>query len=132
MSEILLVDDDEILIDLLRFRLENAGHLVKVAMDGETALRRVRMVKPALVILDAMLPIVPGIEVLNAIRSESSTHSIPVIMLTARKGEADVVSALKAGADDYLTKPFMPQELLARAEILLSKTMANRYAQTTY
>jgi DNA-binding response OmpR family regulator len=126
MAEILLVDDDEILIDLLRFRLEDAGHYASVAADGEAALSRLRKVKPALMILDSMMPVMAGIEVLTAMRADPSTRSIPVIMLTARKSEADVVSALRAGADDYLTKPFMPQELLARVEVLLSKAERDR------
>ena len=132
MAAILLVDDDEIFIDLLWLRLENAGHSVSIALVGEAALKWVQNVRPALVIVDSMMSVLAGIEVLTALRANATTRAIPIIMITARKGEADVASALKAGNDDYLTKPFMPQELLTRVEILLSKSQENRNVQPSY
>ena len=90
-----------------------------MANDGEEAIERIRSDKPDLVVLDSMMPILPGPEVLRMVKADPETSSIPVVMLTARKGEADVVSAIKSGAADYLTKPFIPQELLVRIEKLL-------------
>ncbi len=122
MAEILIADDDEIIIDLIRFRLESEGHDVVTATDGEALLTLLVQRVPDLILLDSMMPIVSGMEVLKIIRQTPETRNIPVIMLTARKGEADVVAALEAGANDYLTKPFMPQELMTRVSMQLRQT----------
>ena len=119
MANILIADDDPILVELVKFRLEGAGHVTSVASDGEDALKQIAADKPDLVVLDSMLPIVPGPEVLRTVKADPETSHIPIVMLTARKGEADVVAAIKSGAADYLTKPFIPQELLVRIEKLL-------------
>lgn len=120
MANILVADDDPILVELVKFRLEGAGHVTSVANDGEEALDQIRSERPDLVVLDAMMPILPGHEVLRAVKADPETKDIPIVMLTARKGEADVVAAIKSGAADYLTKPFIPQELLVRIEKLLA------------
>lgn len=119
MATILIADDDVILTEMLRFRFENAGHEVVIAEDGMAALSQAEAIKPDLVVLDSMMPVVAGPEVLARLKANASTAGIPVIVLTARDGEEDVVAALKGGASEYITKPFIPQELLVRAERLL-------------
>ena len=125
MPTILLADDDEILIEILRFRVEAAGHSVVIARDGLQALELIRESLPDLVILDAMMPVMTGAEVLAALRADDATADLPVIMLTARAGEDDVVRSLRAGANDYITKPFIPQELAVRIDKLLEQSRAS-------
>lgn len=124
MAWILVADDDDILREMLRFRIELAGHQVVSATDGQNALEYASSGKVDLVVLDAMMPILSGIEVLKDLRAKPATAALPVIMLTARKGERDVVTALENGADEYLTKPFIPQELLLRIARHLPKAAA--------
>ncbi len=126
MALILLADDDEILQELVRFRLERDGHEVLQAGDGETALQLARDNHPDLVILDAMMPVQGGVETLRLMRDSEETADIPVMMLTSRKGEDDVVGALKLGANEYVTKPFRPQELAARVETLLRSSRSRQ------
>lgn len=118
-AEILIADDDPILVEILKFRLEGAGHSVSVAKDGEEALAMVQSGAPQLIVLDSMMPILSGPEVLAQLKSDEAVRDIPVVMLTARDSEADIVAGLKGGAAEYLTKPFIPQELLVRIEGLL-------------
>lgn len=120
VRKILVCDDDELLTELLQFRLAAKGFDVVVAGDGGEALDMVRKAPPDAVVLDAMMPGIDGFEVLRRLREDSSTRDIPVIMLTARKGERDIVEALRLGASDYLSKPFIPDELSARLVRLLS------------
>lgn len=119
---ILIVEDEAPVVTLLRYNLEREGYDVDVAVDGEEALVSVDENPPDLILLDWMLPEVSGIEVARRLRRGQKTKSIPVIMLTARSEEADTVRGLEAGADDYLTKPFSPAELLARVRALLRRT----------
>lgn len=119
MALILLADDDEILKELVRHGLEREGHQLLLASDGETALQLAKDHKPDLIILDAMMPVLGGVETLRHIRENEETMEIPVMMLTSRKSEEDVVGALKLGANEYVTKPFRPQELAARVASLL-------------
>jgi DNA-binding response OmpR family regulator len=126
MAVILVADDDDILIELARFRLEHDGHSVLTATDGRAAVISARKYLPDLIILDAMMPVLNGLEVLHEIKQDAETSAIPVLMLTARKSESDVIGALKSGASDYMTKPFAPQELAARVDVLLARS---RYAQ---
>jgi len=128
MSKILVADDDDILLDLVSFRLEAEGHEIISARDGVEALNMVREHSPDLVILDAMMPVINGAEVLREIREDAELADLPVMMLTARKGDDDVVASLRAGASDYMTKPFMPQELAVRVEMLLRRSHAQRRA----
>lgn len=125
MAQILIADDDDILVDLIRFRLLGAGHEVVSASDGEIALQLAISGSPDLIVLDAMMPILSGMEALIALKRDVNTSRIPVIMLTARKGEADIVRALEAGAADYLTKPFIPNELLSRITMQLKRSMTD-------
>ena len=119
LAKILIADDDVILTEMLCFRLEAARHEVLTAADGEEALTKANEELPDLIVLDSMMPIVSGPDVLVKLKEDTRTAKIPVVMLTARDGENDVVSALKAGASEYITKPFIPQELLVRIERLL-------------
>ncbi len=119
---ILLVDDDPQLIRLVRANLESVGYSVQVAMDARSALQLVDMEIPDMIILDIMLPEIDGYELCQRIREFSAT---PIIMLTAKVEDADRVRGLKLGADDYLTKPFSVQELLARVEAVLRRTRSS-------
>ncbi len=115
---ILVVDDEARIVKLVRDYLERAGFDVLAARDGETALTLARLERPDLVILDLMLPGVDGLDVCRRLRQESG---VPIIMLTARVEEADRVVGLELGADDYVTKPFSPRELVARVRATLRR-----------
>jgi DNA-binding response OmpR family regulator len=126
MKTILVVDDERKIVDLARDYLEHAGFQVRTAGDGPTALDVVRRDKPDLVVLDLGLPGLDGLDVTRRIRRDSN---LPVIMLTARDDELDKLVGLELGADDYLTKPFSPRELVARVRAVLRRTDAG--AETT-
>jgi two-component system phosphate regulon response regulator PhoB len=111
---VLVVEDEAALVTLLRYNLEREGFVVTEARDGEEALLLAREHKPDLVLLDWMLPHVSGIEVCRQLRRLPDTRSVPIVMLTARGEDADKVRGLDSGADDYVTKPFSPSELIAR------------------
>lgn len=113
MASVLLVDDDELLLELVSFTLEDHGHTVLTAEDGEHAIEIATRQRPDVVVLDGMMPGVDGLDVLRRLRREAGM-TLPVIMLSARKQERDVVGSLAEGANDYLVKPFMPEELAAR------------------
>jgi DNA-binding response OmpR family regulator len=116
---IMIADDEPLLTELLEFRLGARGYRTVVACDGREALAKLAEEKPDAVVLDAMMPVHDGFEVLRRMRLSAETADIPVIMLTARRGEQDVIGALEMGANDYLVKPFMPEELLVRLGRLL-------------
>lgn len=118
---VLLVDDDHDLIDVLTYILRREGYEVKAAYDGEQGWKRFREESPELVVLDANMPGLDGMEVCRRVREISTT---PVIMLTARTDEADIVKALGLGADDYITKPFSPRQLVARVKAVLRRAQA--------
>jgi two-component system phosphate regulon response regulator PhoB len=120
-AHILIVEDESALVELLRYNLEKEGYRVTVAVDGEEGLSTVEDSKPDLVILDWMLPLVSGLEVCRQIRRKPATRSLPIIMLTARSEETDRVRGLEIGADDYITKPFSPSELMARVRAVLRR-----------
>ena len=113
-KKILVCDDDALLVDLIEYRLSARGYEVSIARDGGEALALLGGDKPDAILLDAMMPVIDGYEVLRRIREQPDTRDIPVIMLTARKQEQDIVSALELGANDYLVKPFIPEELVTR------------------
>ncbi len=119
---LLIVEDDASLAELLSWTAEAEGYAVQVTGDGEEALLMVREQAPDLILLDWMIEHVPGIEVCRQLRRAPETRNIPVIMLTARGEEEDKVRGLKTGADDYVTKPFSPRELMARVETLLRRS----------
>jgi DNA-binding response OmpR family regulator len=117
--KVLLVDDDAELVDLLGYALRREGYTVLTALDGEQALQRWEAERPDLVLLDGILPKVDGFEVCRRIRHASAT---PVILLTARGAEADVLRGLQVGADDYVTKPFSARVLAARMRAILGRS----------
>ena len=119
--KILVVDDEPDVIELIEFNLKAAGFDVLTAADGRQALDKARASLPHLVLLDLMLPEVDGLEVCKLLRQDACTRNIPVIMLTARTGEIDRVLGLELGADDYVTKPFSPRELVLRVKNLLKR-----------
>ena len=121
MATILVVDDEEPIQELLRFNLEKEGYLVCVAKDGQEALKHVKNDQPDLIVLDLMLPGMDGLEVCRKLRSNPKFQQIPIIMLTAKGEEIDKVLGLELGADDYMTKPFSPRELLARIKARLRR-----------
>jgi two-component system alkaline phosphatase synthesis response regulator PhoP len=119
---VLVVDDEKDIRDLVGFHLAQDGYALLEAETGEDGLRTAVAERPALVILDVMLPGVDGLEVCRRLRAEPVTAAIPVIMLTARASEVDRVLGLEIGADDYVVKPFSPRELLARVHAVLRRT----------
>jgi two-component system phosphate regulon response regulator PhoB len=119
---VLVVEDDRALCELLTWNLSAEGYEVRSTGDGEEALLMVREQLPDAVILDWMIEQVPGIEVCRQIRKDKATAQVPILMLTARGEEEDMIRGLKTGADDYMTKPFSPRELLARVEALLRRS----------
>lgn len=118
---ILVADDDDDIRSLVTFRLERSGYEVVQAVDGDEALRLALERIPDLAILDVMMPKQTGYEVTRAIRANEATRRMPVILLTARVQEADVTRGFDAGADDYIKKPFSPQELRARVQAILGR-----------
>lgn len=126
MAKILVADDDDLLGEVLRFKLEKMGHTVLVVTDGASALDFARNEDFDVLTLDSMMPALSGMEVLQLLKADPATAKMPVIMLTARRGEDDVVNALRAGAADYLTKPFMPEELALRIAAVLAMRQSDR------
>jgi len=118
---VLVADDDEDILQLVSFRLERAGYTVVTAADGQQALAAARQHQPDLAVLDVMMPGLNGYEVTRQLRADPATAAIPVILLTARVQEADVSRGFEAGADDYLRKPFSPQELRSRVQAILAR-----------
>lgn len=119
---ILVVEDDTDIRELLRFQLESEGFAVVTADDGAPALAAVEQHHPALVLLDLMLPGMPGVEVCKRLRASSMSRHLPIIMVTARGSETDRVVGLELGADDYIVKPFSIRELIARIRAVLRRT----------
>lgn len=117
-ARILIVDDEQSILDLVTAYLEKEGFDFMTAMDGEAGLKAVRVYKPDIIVLDIMLPKMDGLEVLSQLRRESNAY---VIMLTAKSEETDKIIGLSVGADDYITKPFSPRELVARIKAVLRR-----------
>jgi DNA-binding response OmpR family regulator len=122
MNRILVVEDDRDIADLIVHYLANAGHEAQILTNGAEALSSARRNPPDVLILDRMLPGADGLEICRAMRSDPATAGVPIIMLTARAEEADRIVGLELGADDYVTKPFSPKELVARVNALLRRT----------
>lgn len=118
---VLVADDDEDIRALVTFRLERAGYRVVAAENGERALSVALESSPALAVLDVMMPRLDGYELTRQLREHEATQSMPVILLTARAQEADVARGFDVGADDYIRKPFSPQELRARVQAILGR-----------
>ena len=122
--KILVVDDEPDALEVLGFKLKEAGYTAIFAKDGNRAIVAARDERPALIVLDLMLPEVDGLEVCKILRRDATTAMIPIIMLTARAAEMDRVLGLELGADDYVTKPFSPRELVLRIKKLLARAKA--------
>jgi two-component system phosphate regulon response regulator PhoB len=127
---VLVVEDEAALVTLLRYNLEREGFRVAEARDGEEAMLQIAEQMPDLVILDWMLPLMSGIEVCRQLRRLPETRRLPIVMLTARGEEGDKLRGLDAGADDYVTKPFSPSELIARLRAVLRRAKPEREDET--
>lgn len=121
-SNILIVDDEPSICELLKFNLNKAGYSTCEADNGNMALELVKMAKPDLIILDLMLPGIDGLEVCRIVKRQQQTAGIPIIILTAKSDEVDKIIGLELGADDYMTKPFSPRELVARVKAVLRRS----------
>ncbi|ELX9420092.1 response regulator transcription factor [Staphylococcus pseudintermedius] len=126
-QRVLVVDDEQSIVTLLKYNLEQSGYVVEVAQDGEEALQKEKETKPDLIVLDVMLPKKDGIEVCKTIRSDK--NQVPILMLTAKDDEFDRVLGLELGADDYMTKPFSPREVVARVKAILRRSSLVNYVQ---
>lgn len=120
--KILVVDDESDILNLLDYNLKKAGFTVLLAKDGPEAIELAKLKKPDLIVLDIMLPNMEGTEVLRRLKNKESTHPIPVIMLTAKGEEVDKVIGFELGAEDYITKPFSPRELILRVRAVLKRS----------
>ena len=119
--KIVLAEDEPQIARLIEFKLKKEGYEVTWKENGEEALKAIKADKPDLILLDVMMPVMDGYEVLRRLKEDEDLKSIPVIMLTARAQEKDVVKGIGSGAEDYITKPFHPAELLARVKRILGK-----------
>lgn len=120
LGDILVVDDEASVVEVVKLYLQREGFSVRIARDGQAALTAVRHKTPTLIVLDLMLPHIDGIEILRRLRENPATN-VPVIMLTARSQETDRIYGLEMGADDYVTKPFSPAELVSRVKAVLRR-----------
>jgi two-component system, OmpR family, alkaline phosphatase synthesis response regulator PhoP len=129
-ANVLVVDDEEDILELVRVNLTREGYQVQCALTGEAALALVRSDPPDLIVLDLMLPGTDGLEVCRRLKGEARTAHIPIVMLTARSEDADIVVGLELGADDYVTKPFSPRVLAARIKTILRRKSADPAAES--
>jgi len=120
-GKILVVEDEDDIQELVRYNLGKEGYAVEAATTGEEGLKKAREARPALVILDLMLPGIDGLEVCRALKTDPKTGHIAIVMLTAKGEESDIVTGLELGADDYITKPFSPKVLIARIRAVLRR-----------
>jgi len=120
-TRILIIEDEQDVIDLLTLHLRKAGFTLSTATDGAAGLRQAREESPVLIILDLMLPKMPGLEICKVLKMDAATRQIPIIMLTAKAEEIDRIVGLEFGADDYVTKPFSPRELILRVNAILRR-----------
>jgi two-component system phosphate regulon response regulator PhoB len=120
-ERILVVDDEHDILELIRFNLERGGYTVFTVDTGEAALAQTSRVDPDLLVLDLMLPGLDGVEVCRRLKKSEDTRSIPILMLTAKAEDSDIVTGLEVGADDYVTKPFSPKVLVARVRAILRR-----------
>ncbi len=129
-GSILVVEDEDDIRELLRYNLAKEGYQVTGTASGEEALKSVKISFPDLILLDLMLPGIDGLEVCRVLKGEARSRHIPIIMLTAKGEEADIVAGLELGADDYVTKPFSPRVLLARVRAVLRRRRVETPAET--
>jgi phosphate regulon transcriptional regulator PhoB len=128
-KNILIVEDEADLVELISYNLKKEGFNVDSAMDGETALSKIKKGRYDLVVLDLMLPGIQGMELCRILRSDPKTETLPIIMLTAKGEEVDKILGLEMGADDYITKPFSPRELVARVKAVLRRSLEKPSAE---
>lgn len=131
-ERILIVDDEEHILELLKFNFENSGYKVDTATNGIDALKKVKNDLPNLILLDLMLPGLDGYDVCKEIRKDNNTQNIPIIMTTAKSEELDKILGLELGADDYITKPFSVRELLARVKAVLRRINSNKSTERAF
>jgi DNA-binding response OmpR family regulator len=124
MARILVAEDDPMIFKLLDFRLKHMGHEIFWAQDGGQAVELAQSSQPEVILLDVMMPVLDGFQVLKQLMSDSATRDIPVIMLTARGQENDIVKGIQGGASDYVVKPFSFPELIARMNVALARRAA--------
>ena len=122
MKRVFIIEDDRDIVELVRYNLSNEGYQVSAAYDGVTGLATLKKTPADILLLDLMLPKLSGLEICREIRRDEALNRLPILMLTARGEEADRVVGLEIGADDYVTKPFSPRELIARVKALLRRT----------
>jgi two-component system phosphate regulon response regulator PhoB len=118
---ILIVDDEEDIIELIKYNLKSEGYTILTAMTGEEAIKIAKNSQPDLLVLDLMLPGIDGLEVTRQLKKEAKTMDIPIVMVTAKGEESDIVTGLELGANDYISKPFSPRELTARIRAILRR-----------
>ncbi len=123
---ILIVEDEEDVMELIRYNLTKEGFRCDVAYDGRQALQKAQAMSPDLVLLDLMLPAIDGLKVCKSLKSNPQTEHIPIVMVTAKSDETDIVTGLELGADDYITKPFSPKVLVARVRAVLRRKTTER------
>lgn len=131
-KRILVIEDEQDIVDLIAYNLEREGFRVESAPSGEEGLSKARVGRPDLVVLDIMLPGMNGLDVCRALRSDEATQGIPIIMLTARDEEIDIVTGLEVGADDYITKPFSPKVLIARIRTVLRRRKGSAESSSSF
>jgi two-component system, OmpR family, alkaline phosphatase synthesis response regulator PhoP len=129
-ARVIVVDDEESILELVEYNLKKSGYAVTCIAMGEDAIKAARADKPDIIVLDLMLPGLDGLEVTKILKSDSETKDIPIVMLTARGEEADIVTGLELGADDYITKPFSPRVLLARVKAVLRRRSGETVSET--
>ncbi|MBT6167489.1 MAG: response regulator transcription factor [Verrucomicrobia bacterium] len=129
MESILIIEDEIDIANLVRFNFERNGYSVDIAHDGREGLEKILKNQPDLVILDLMLPEIDGYKILKKMQRDTRSHSIPVIMLTAKSQIDDRLKGLELGADDYITKPFSPKELILRAQAILKRNRVTPVAE---
>ena len=120
-KKILIIEDERDVLDLLALHLRKAGFTISTTTDGAAGLQKARREKPAFIILDLMLPKMPGLEICKILKSDPATHQIPIMMLTAKAEEIDRIVGLEFGADDYVTKPFSPREVVLRIRAIMRR-----------
>lgn len=118
---VLIVDDEEDILELIKYNLKTEGYSIITAMTGEAAIKIAKNQRPDIIVLDLMLPGIDGMEVTRYLKKDSQTEDIPIVMLTAKGDESDIVAGLELGANDYMSKPFSPKELVARIRAILRR-----------
>jgi len=131
MKSILIIEDEKDIVDLIEYHLKQSGFSVMTALDGPAGLEKARKKNPSLIILDLMLPEMDGKDICRSLKANPLTQSIPILMLTAKAEESDRLIGFELGADDYVTKPFSPKELVLRVKAILRRRESNQESEKT-